>query len=95
MMQVLIDDNPGNGGEDRVVVMRLCSCTTGMSYRSELVPLPASYEVSSRSSQCEGPVCGRSVRQLSNVSNKMHIGMEITNLEIDKIKRMRIIYRSV
>ena len=53
MMQVLIDDDPGNGGEDRVVIMRLCSCTTGMSYGSELVPFPASYEVSSKSSQRE------------------------------------------
>jgi len=46
MMRTLIDGDPGNEGEERIVIMRLCSCTTGMSYRSELVPFPASYEVS-------------------------------------------------
>jgi len=35
------DHDPGDGGDDRVVIMRLCSCTTGMAYRSELVPFPA------------------------------------------------------
>jgi len=38
----------GDDGGDRVVIMRLCSCMTGMAYRSEVVPFPASYEVSSR-----------------------------------------------
>ena len=55
MMQVVINDHPVNGGEDRVVIMRLCSCTTGMSYRSELVPLPASYEVSTLKCAPDGP----------------------------------------
>ena len=38
----------GDDGSDRVVIMRLCSCVTGMEYRSEVVPFPASYEVSSK-----------------------------------------------